>query len=495
MSAQDPRQLAGLEADSEVRYPPLDDLEELLFPDLLPKWSEAEEDAFLRNVEEAGGVQVPIAVDADLNVIDGGRRLRASRKLRLPIPVIICHCRDREVLRHYAVLLNCNRRQMSRDELVKLIEEELRMSPSISLRYLAELCGTNKDLVDRTKKRLIESGAIPKREESIGKFGQKFRFPKMLARNRRERNLVVDSQDKAGELQDWNLPRTVRRKALENEYKKNRTGDIPPNPYEDYKLHSCRFQDLIPQGHVQPGTVNLIYTDPFYHGIHLQDWSDLADFAAEALNEDGLLMAYTGSTDLPEVIRRLEEKLSWVWLATVGYPERQGKPQFQINVAVHHRPVLIFSKRPRYKFPHPISDFCLAATLKEKAARGEKKQHEYQQDLSAAKYFMRQVVRKEMLVCDCCLGSGTFLQGAARTEQGAIARLPLCRLRSRTRLPQASDGKAKRLKVSQGATQNNFHKHRRGQPENQKSRNIPGWACPSSFGFSVFPVFCFSGSG
>ena len=93
MSSMDPRQLPTLEAEDKVRYPPLDDLGQPLFPDLLPKWSEAEADAFLRNVEDAGGVQVPICVDSDLNVIDGARRLWASRATsqavaghRVPLP-------------------------------------------------------------------------------------------------------------------------------------------------------------------------------------------------------------------------------------------------------------------------------------------------------------------------------------------------------------------------------------------------------------------------
>ena len=34
-----------------------------------------------------------------------------------------------------------------------------------------------------------------------------------------------------------------------------------------------------------------------------------------------------------------------------------------------------------------------------------------------AKYFMGQVVRKEMLVCDCCLGSGTFLLALHQLNQ------------------------------------------------------------------------------
>src|SRR5262249_41215509 len=159
-----------------------------------------------------------------------------------------------------------------RRELIGVIEAELRRRPGISTRYLAELCATNHSLVHRIKKRLITKGNIPKKTTSEGKAGRLYHFSKVFARNRIERNRIVDSIPKTkDDLAEWSLPRTVRRKALERQYEQAHQGDTPPNPHRQYKLFHCPFQELLPRGHVKPGTVDLIFTDPMYHESHLQD--------------------------------------------------------------------------------------------------------------------------------------------------------------------------------------------------------------------------------
>jgi DNA modification methylase len=66
-----------------------------------------------------------------------------------------------------------------------------------------------------------------------------------------------------------------------------------------------------------------------------------------------------------------------------------------------YRPVLLFAKR-QYRFDLGFRDSVAASSREEKC-------HPFQQDLEATKALMRQVLRPKAMVCDPCLGSGTFL--------------------------------------------------------------------------------------
>ncbi len=393
--------LHELIAEADQQHVSSDGLGEPLFPDLFPSRPECWLAEFVQAVKVTGGIQAPLHVDEQFAIIDGWARLQAARLLGIRrIPVIICVGLNDEQKRQLAILLNCARRQLNRTELVGVIEAELRRRPSISTRYLADLCATNHSLVHRVKRRLIATGDIPKKTTSEGKEGRLYRFPKIFARGRKERNQAAEAVPVTrDDLPEWSIVRTVRRKALERQYEEARHGDTPPNPHQQYKLYNCRFQELLGRGHVKPGTVDLIFTDPLYHEAHLQDWSDLADFAAEGLAEDGLLVAVTGVRLLPEIMRRLEARLRYVWQAVITY--QIGNVEKTTSSVSLYRPVLLFAKK-KYRFDMGFRDSVAAGGREEKC-------HPYQQDLTAAKEIMRQVVRPKVMVCDPCLGSGTFL--------------------------------------------------------------------------------------
>jgi hypothetical protein len=393
--------LQELIAEHDPQHVSPDGLGEPLFPDLFPPRPEGWMEEFVQAVKVTGGIQAPLHVDENFNIIDGWARLQAARLLGIKrIPVIICVGLNEEQKRQLAILLNCARRQLTRKQLVEIIEAELRRRPSISTRYLAELCATNHSLVFRVKRRLIANGEIPSKKTSEGKEGRLYRFPKVFARNRKERNLIAEMMPGVEEeLPEWSIVRTVRRKALEKQYEEARQGNTAPNPHRDYKLHNCRFQELLARGLVKPDSVDLIFTDPLYDEDRLPDWSDLADFAHEALADDGLLVAYSGVLLLPEVMRRLEARLRYVWQAVVTY--QIGNVEKTTSSVSLYRPILLFAKK-KYRFDIVFKD-CVAG------GEREDKLHPFQQDLEAAKALMRQVLRPKALVCDPCLGSGTFL--------------------------------------------------------------------------------------
>lgn len=77
------------------------------------------------------------------------------------------------------------------------------------------------------------------------------------------------------------------------------------------------FREVL--AHLEPDSVPLILTDPPYPSEFLPLWSDLAAFAARVLVPGGSLLAYSGQANLPEVLRRLSENLTYWWTLSLRH--------------------------------------------------------------------------------------------------------------------------------------------------------------------------------
>ena len=88
---------------------------------------------------------------------------------------------------------------------------------------------------------------------------------------------------------------------------------------ERVKLFHGDFREVLNEQNIRPDSVSLLLTDPMYGREHLPLWSDLSRFASGVLKQGRLLIAYSGQTYLPEVLKSLEEHLNYVWVAGVRY--------------------------------------------------------------------------------------------------------------------------------------------------------------------------------
>ena len=157
--------------------------------------------------------------------------------------------------------------------------------------------------------------------------------------------------------------------------------------------------------------IDAIITDPPYPKEYIQCFSDLSKFASEHLKKDGFIAIYSGQYNLPEVIHRLSEHLTYVWTFCLYHV---GKMQLVngVNIMCGWKPVLIFSNG-RKKMRFSAYDVLISE-------KREKHSHEWQQSESGVKSLIEIFSKPNELIVDPFAGSGTFLKVA--NEMGRKAK-------------------------------------------------------------------------
>lgn len=161
--------------------------------------------------------------------------------------------------------------------------------------------------------------------------------------------------------------------------------------------------------------VSLILTDPPYPKDALPLWRDLGKWAANALAEDGILIAYSGQLYLPEVLNYLGESLEYWWcgavihkgsgnLTPLSHPVRKV-----INC---WKPLVMFYKKGGIGFDRTFRDIL-------DGVGPQKTDHNWQQPVEEAKILIEAFSREGELVVDPFAGSGGFCKAAF--ELGRIA--------------------------------------------------------------------------
>ena len=152
-------------------------------------------------------------------------------------------------------------------------------------------------------------------------------------------------------------------------------------------------------GEIPPQSVDLIFTDPPYPREYLPLWSDLSKLAAAALKPTGMLVAYSGALDLPEVIARLAEHLDYWWCGAVILPGAHSRV-FARSVVQGSKPLLFYVPKGEQWAGEWFEDTA------ESEAR-DKTLHEWQQGRGPAGYYIERLTPIGGVVLDPFLGSGT----------------------------------------------------------------------------------------
>jgi len=153
--------------------------------------------------------------------------------------------------------------------------------------------------------------------------------------------------------------------------------------------------------------IDAIITDPPYPKEFIKCFSELSLFAKEHLKKDGFIAVYSGQYNLPEVISRLSEHLTYVWTFCLYHI---GKKQLVngVNIMCGWKPVLIFSNGKK-KMRFSAYDVLLSE-------QREKANHKWQQSESGVYNLIDIFTKPGQLVVDPFAGSGTF--GKVATENG-----------------------------------------------------------------------------
>lgn len=388
---------------------------------LLPPLSDEEYQALKQDIAERG-VQVAVEYDEDGNILDGHHRVRACQELGItqwPSIVRVGLSEDEKI--EHILKLNLHRRHLLSREWKQQKAAELRQQ-GWSLRRIAEALGIGlataarwlnekpddeKCIADASNETPAQQFSSPETSTTItGRDGKRYpaRRPYVLVDRPTEIQQAVQAIDVAGNTLPNKRIELHRLERIAREVDtKRRKENAAAKEYDDpdIRIHHCSINDL----DIEPGSVDLIFTDPPYLKESIPLWDDLGRFAARALKPGALLIAYCGHFWLPEVMQRLAAHLRYVWTGTLCLPGAHARIRVY-KIIQGARPLLFFSNgnyMPRTWIYDTVT-----------SEGRQKEYHEWQQGIAPALYYIEHLTQPGELVVDPFLGSGTTAVAAKR---------------------------------------------------------------------------------
>lgn len=182
---------------------------------------------------------------------------------------------------------------------------------------------------------------------------------------------------------------------------------VPPD--DRVRVIHGDFREVLNEEVVPTDSVNIVLTDPMYGKDHLHLWKDLAKFASRVLKPGSLLVAYSGQTYLMEVLKSLEQYLSYVWIAGIRYSYPNNI--FPLRIKNSLKLLLLFSKGPYDPGP---TQYWLRDLIDGDHYTTTKQESELQQGSGEAAYLIETLTHPGDLVVDPFTGTGTVPLAAKR---------------------------------------------------------------------------------
>ena len=312
-------------------------------------------------------------------IVDGRNRQKACDELNIPANYEAIETSDPKA---YVLSLNVTRRHLTAFERARMANRE-----------------ATRTRADNQWSTGTGAEALPTQMEAARKYS-------VSVRTMRDVKKVLEFGDKdliaAVESGEVSIKGAVRRRRnSEAERKREERANLPSS--DGMEIYLCSCADLIER--VEPGSVDLVATDPPYSARYLDCWNELAEFAAHALKPGGQLLALSGQTWLPEVIDCLRvDGLSYRWTLSLQYRRGTSYSSFLREMQSDWKPVLIFEKPGERRlgghYPHDV----VIATAPD---ADSKKRHKWGQDEGAFRDLLGKFAGPGMLVCDPFVGAGT----------------------------------------------------------------------------------------
>ena len=369
---------------------------------LLPPLPAGEYDN-LRESIRCHGVRVQIIVDQNGETIDGHHRQRACDDLDMYCPREVREFASDMERIQTALMLNMNRRHLTRCQKRQLIEKYLKVDPAINDTHLGEIVGCSKNTVASVRGELEGTGQIPRIEHRRGRDGKErpAKYRRIMAstaadekralkaiRNLPESNRILDATSAA---------RRARLQAARNA-KEVAGKAVAPLPADAIRLYHCKFQDLEEMAGIEPGSVPLVCTDFPYITEFLPELEALAEFAERVLVPGGLLVTYSGKFYLDTVMARLGERLKYRWMIATLWTGA-GNLVHPLKVLSRWKPILVYSKGD-WPATGGWSDVM-------RYNQKEKGWHDWQQPLVEVEALIEMFTKPGDLVVDPCGGGFT----------------------------------------------------------------------------------------
>lgn len=351
------------------------------------------------------GVLVPVELDEDGNILDGHHRVRACEELnRTSYPRVVRSGMTDAEKRSHVRALNIHRRHLTSEQKRHVIAEELKDNPDRTDREVARDLGVSHNTVKAVRQTQEAVGQLDQQERRTGKDGKSYKAAKPATKPHIVVHTPRDEKRATEALRELGTDAPAKPldlKRAERIARENRVTEVTPVTLHDgvgetrLELVHSDFRDA---GVPDAGSVDLILTDPPYPSVFLPLWSELSEVAATVLKPGGLLVAYSGQFHLPEVISRLSEHLGYVWCGSLVTFGQHNNVQ-RLHVRSRAKPLLFFANGT-YE-PDAWFDDCYESEGREKA------DHDWQQSVGAARYYIETLTTPGALVYDPFLGSGT----------------------------------------------------------------------------------------
>ena len=162
---------------------------------------------------------------------------------------------------------------------------------------------------------------------------------------------------------------------------------------------------------VKDGSIDCIITDPPYPYEFIEEWSKLSRFAKRVLKPNGFCIAYSGQMNLPEVINRMNENLSYYWTFSLMHT---GTKQL-INgrsLFCGWKPILVF-QNGFSKINTPFDDFIIGSGM-------EKNSHRWQQSELELKHLIDNFTNVGDTILEPFAGSGTTVLAVLKSNRNVL---------------------------------------------------------------------------
>lgn len=147
-------------------------------------------------------------------------------------------------------------------------------------------------------------------------------------------------------------------------------------------------------------SVDAVITDPPYPKEYISLYSDLSRESERVLKPGGLMLVMVGQSYLPEVIRMLDEHMSYHWCLSYLTPGGQAPHLFQRNVNTFWKPVLWYMKGK-------YDGDCIGDVLKSDVNDNDKRFHMWGQSESGMLSIIERFTDPGDVILDPFLGGGT----------------------------------------------------------------------------------------
>lgn len=353
-------------------------------------------DALAESIAEVGLLHPPV-VTPDLKLVAGARRLAALKQLGRTETEV----RFAQDLDDALSLLKAERDEnICRDEMPPLDRINLgKAIEAVERPKAQERQGTRTDLADSEE----PSGKFPESAgetrdrvgEAVGWSGRTYQKAAEVAEAAEEApetfEDLAEKMNTTGKVDGAYREVKKRKKQIEVEKK---AAEVAQRT-DRYRLLHRDISDLADD--LDPGSVDVIITDPPYPREYLWTFGALAELGARVLKPGGCVLAMSGQTYLPEVMAAMQEHLTYHWTIAYMTPGSHYQAHHR-NVLCAWKPVLWFVKG-EYTGP---TRYDVA-----KSEARDKDHHEWGQSESGFADLIEQFTDPGDTVLDPFVGGGT----------------------------------------------------------------------------------------